>query len=339
MADTTAANLSTYLSGLAENTKDTPYDINITEATSSDFNGSSASDTSIQAVIYLNKKYVNLTFADTIEKPTNTDNYFRVYLTTDTANKLSLDSSVEVENPYIVSVDTSLFSESTSASSMFAGCSGLTTIDTSNFTKVTNALKMFYKCSSLTSVDASYFTNVTATTAMFAYCTGLESFDTKGFTSAVDTVWTFQNCTNLKTLNARGFEKVTVWYQVVGNCTNLKEITNFVCPIDTTKANDYSTGTNTIYKVPFTNTINKTSTNYLIRLRTSAQDNNYTVDITKKGIAEAKNTTTKTTFESSYPIFQTSGNLDEEIIASEITDVQFKNMSLYRVPWEETTTA
>lgn len=315
MADTTAANLSTYLSGLAENTKDTPYDINITEATSSDFNGSSASDTSIQAVIYLNKKYVNLTFADTIEKPTNTDNYFRVYLTTDTANKLSLDSSVEVENPYIVSVDTSLFSESTSASSMFAGCSGLTTIDTSNFTKVTNALKMFYKCSSLTSVDASYFTNVTATTAMFAYCT------------------------NLKTLNARGFEKVTVWYQVVGNCTNLKEITNFVCPIDTTKANDYSTGTNTIYKVPFTNTINKTSTNYLIRLRTSAQDNNYTVDITKKGIAEAKNTTTKTTFESSYPIFQTSGNLDEEIIASEITDVQFKNMSLYRVPWEETTTA
>lgn len=340
MADTTAANLLTYLSSLAENTKDTPYDINITEAASSDFGGGSASDTSIPAVIFLNKKYVNLTFADTIEKPTNTDNYFRVYLTADTANSLSLDSASEVANPYLVSVDTTIFSESTSANSMFDNCTGLTSINTSNFSNIESAQKMFYKCSSLSSIDTSHFTKVTQATAMFAYCSSLESVDTKGFTSLTEnTTWMFQYCSGLKTLDAKGFTKVTLWYQTVGNCTNLKEIINFVCPIDTTQTNDYSTGTNTVYKVPLTNTINKNSTNYLVRLRTTNSNNNYTINITKRGIAEANNTSANLTFESSYPVFQTNGKLDEEIVAIEITDAQFKSKVLYRVPWEETTTA
>lgn len=345
-SDTEANELLTSLKSETEYglTKDNPVQLNITNISIAYLGSSSANDLSLPSIIYLSKHYVSLIFTAIIitdnnaTLPTSGDSVFEAHLTTDTANSLSLDSSIIDDNPYIVSINDSVnyFSNIISANNMFRGCSGLTSIDidTSNFENVIDATNMFLYCKSLTEIDCSYFINVTNASGMFGSCESLTNIDTTGFDSLTNsTTWMFQDCKNLKTLNAQGLKNVTLWYQTVNGCTSLKEIANFICPIDTTQANDFRTGTNTVYKVPYTNTINTSSTMQLLRLRATNTDNNYTINVTKRGITDSNNTTNSFTFESSYPMLQTSGNLDEEAIDSSISDENFKSMVLYKVPW------
>lgn len=330
--------LDTYLKNAEINTTETPYEILLSGFTINDFGRSEASDLSIPSIIFFNKKYVKLTFDETtttnLQQNTDLSKLFRTYITTEKANELSLDNTMP-ENPYIVSLDTSIFANATNADEAFNGCSGLKEIDTNNFSNVESAMKMFYYCKSLKTIDTSSFSKVTQATAMFAY-TGLESIDTIGFLSLVEnTTWMFQNCTNLKILNARGFVKVKNWYQVVQNCTNLKEITNFICPLDTTQTNfDFETGTNTVYKIPYKNTLRKNLTPTLVRISINTNENNAiqlkkqsikdTIAITKSlNLVDSKNT---------Y-LLQTNGMLDEVAKDSLIFDEQFNEMIKYKVQW------
>lgn len=337
MAETISniSDLDTYLKGVVVNTKDTPYEIILNGFTIDDFGGTVTNDSSIPAIILFNKKYVKLSFSESfkesLQQLTDLSNLLRTNISVEKANEFSFDDTFP-ENPYIIAIDTSIFINTTKADEAFSGCSGILNVDTSNFTKVESAMKMFYNCKSLKTIDTSNFTKVTQATAMFAN-SGLEEIDTIGFSNlSENTTWMFQNCTKLKILNARGFVKVIYWYQTVQNCTALKEITNFICPIDTTQTTfDFDTGTNTVYKIPYINNLRKNISTTLVKIRINENNSNAKVRVQSVNKNSATNLTLDLTNDIS--ILQTNGNLDEEAIDNQISDTQFDEMIKYKVQW------
>lgn len=337
MAETisTISDLDTYLKSASVNTKDTPYEIILNDFTIDDFGGSVANDSSILAIILFNKKYVKLSFSEStkanLQQLTDLSNLFRTNISIEKANEFSFNDTLP-ENPYIVAIDTSVFINTIKADEAFSGCSGLLEIDTSNFSNVESAMKMFYNCKSLKTIDTSNFTKVTQATAMFAN-SGLEEIDTIGFSNlSENTTWMFQNCTKLKTLNARGFVKVIYWYQTVQNCTSLKEVTNFICPIDTTQTTfDFDTGTNTLYKIPYSNNLRKNIATTLVKIRINEDNSSAKVRVQSVNKNSASNLNLDLVNDIS--ILQTNGNLDEEAIDNQISDTQFDEMIKYKVQW------
>jgi surface protein len=121
------------------------------------------------------------------------------------------------------------FSQVTSMSAMFNGCSSLTALDVSGFStaQVTSMSAMFRSCSSLTALDVSGFSTaqVTSMFAMFDGCSSLTALDVSGFSTAQVTSMSamFNGCSSLTALDVSGFStaQVTSMSSMFNGCSSL----------------------------------------------------------------------------------------------------------------------
>jgi len=223
-------NLDTYLAGLAANTQDTPYEIEISNVTVSFLHGYSVSrQGTLQYVLQNNAtKYVSLKFEAPAEL-TSID-YMCYGCTSLVGIVVTGMENVTVAGhaffgcTSLASLNLPTMADVTDASFMFRGCTSLTSVDVSGMTSVTNASSMFYECISLTSVDVSGMTNVTDTRGMFTHCTSLTSVDVSGMTNVTDTRGMFQDCTSLTSVDVSGMTSVTNASSMFYECISLTSV-------------------------------------------------------------------------------------------------------------------
>ena len=146
--ETTIANYGTVIGALSENTPDTPYTVRITDIE-------------------------NLTNSNLRNAINNAGRYVNIKWTEGSVWTGVIASDMFYDCASLTSIDTSPFTNVTSANYMFGNCTGLTSIDTSPFTNVTNASNMFSNCTGLTEIDISPFIRVTNVKNMFKDCTAL----------------------------------------------------------------------------------------------------------------------------------------------------------------------
>ena len=223
-------NLDTYLAGLAANTQDTPYEIEISNVTVSFLHGYSVSrQGTLQYVLQNNAtKYVSLKFEAPAEL-TSID-YMCYGCTSLVGIVVTGMENVTVAGhaffgcTSLASLNLPTMADVTDASFMFRGCTSLTSVDVSGMTSVTNASSMFYECISLTSVDVSGMTNVTDASFMFTHCTSLTSVDVSGMTRVTDAQRMFLGCTRLTEIHGWSVPSTAEMTDCFSGCTALEAI-------------------------------------------------------------------------------------------------------------------
>ncbi len=247
-------NLDTYLAGLAANTQDTPYEIEISNVTVSFLYGYSvASQGTLQYALQNNAtKYVSLKFEAPAELDsigfmcygckslvgivvTGMENVTVAWNAFGGCNSLTsvdvscMESLRRAHGMFngctsLASVDISAMMELTEVHNMFAHCSSLESITLPTMAGVTDAHNMFQGCTFLTSVDVSGMTSVTDASYMFQGCTSLSSVDASGMTSLTNVYWMFKGCTSLTSVDVSGMTSLTDAHEMFQGCTSLTSV-------------------------------------------------------------------------------------------------------------------
>ena len=253
-------NLDTYLAGLAANTQDTPYEIEISPVTEAFLHGGlPASQGTLQYVLQHNStKYVSLKFEAPAElitaysmlngctalisvdisgmtRVTDTYGMFKdcIYLAS-----VILPNMASVTRAHsmfesclsLTSVDVSGMSRVTDTHTMFGNCNNLASVILPTMEGVTDASGMFALCYSLTTIDVSGMTSVTDASSMFQDCGFLTSVDVSGMTSARNTRWMFSTCSSLENISLPTMTNVSQAGSMFKNCTRLTEIHGWSVP-------------------------------------------------------------------------------------------------------------
>ena len=247
-------NLDTYLAGLAANTQDTPYEIDISNVTVSFLYGYAVSrQGTLQYVLQNNAtKYVSLKFEAPAEL---TSIGYMCYGCTSLVEitVTGMENVTVAWNAFfgctsLVAADVSCMESLRRAHDMFRECSSLTSVDISSsggltetvrmflycgllvsvtlpaMADVTDASSMFYGCTSLASVDVSGMTSVTNADGMFAHCTSLASVDVSSMTSVTNASSMFYSCTSLVSVNASGMVSVSNALDIFLGCESLTSV-------------------------------------------------------------------------------------------------------------------
>ena len=252
--------LDTLLQGLEENTKDTPYEIEISSVDSIGFfNGSSTAQSgTLQYILQQNPtKFVSLTW-DNESLLALTNVYIADRMFSGCSSLVGVDipampNAVQAHSMFygctsLTAIDitgmtslryaqemflgcTSLISANiaglthlSSFIGLFEDCSSLTSVDVSGLTAVTNASRMFYNCSSLVSVDVSGMTGVTDASRMFHGCSSLTSVDVSGLTAVTNASRMFYNCSSLTSVDVSGMTGVTDASSMFYGCSSLTSV-------------------------------------------------------------------------------------------------------------------
>ena len=223
-------NLDTYLAGLAANTQDTPYEIEISPVTEAFLHGGmTASQGTLQYVLQNNAtKYVSLKF----EAPAEFTAAYCMFYGCTSLTSIAVSGMTNVIQAgrmfygctSLTSVDVSDMTSVTQAGNMFQECTSLTSIDVSGMTSATNAIAMFYGCSALTTIDVSGMTSVTQADSMFYGCTSLTSIDVRGLTRITDASYMFYICRSLTSVDMTGMTEVRYTPQMFYGCHSLTSI-------------------------------------------------------------------------------------------------------------------
>lgn len=364
MAATTVAfsDLASYLSGLADNTADTPYELDITGLTDDVMYCSDANTLTEGTLRYVlrnnSTKYVSIVFSSTGLTAANAHNGLygctNIVSVTGTSSKLVLAPSLfskctnlkTVENlrlPYLTnartmfsdctsleSVQKSLFPKVTDAYGMFLNCHALKSIDFGAFPAVQDAVTMCGSCQSLKTVDISGMSRLTDAESMFQNCTSLKSVTITGLGAAATANYMFAFCTSLETADIQGLSSVTKARYMFRNCTSLAEITNWSMDADklTSYTNIFADCPSTL-KIHLPDTRKTHSAFRLVRVRADSSGN---VTVRARGTSDtaAQDTTLAASIGSALRL---KGQIDEIATAAEITDAQFTKMIERRYKW------
>ena len=251
-------NLDTYLAGLAANTQDTPYEIEISPVTVAFLHGDTTAGT-LQYVLHNNAtKYVSLKFDVPAELTTAssmlagcktlisvdisgmtrvTDTY-RMFMNCIYLASVILPNMASVTRAHsmfthclsLTSVDVSGMSRVTDTHGMFGNCNNLASVILPTMAGVTDASGMFAICDSLTTIDVSGMTSVTDASSMFQDCGHLTSVDVSGMTSVRNTRWMFSSCSSLENISLPTMTNVSQAGSMFKNCTRLTEIHGWSVP-------------------------------------------------------------------------------------------------------------
>ena len=230
--------LNTWLSAQDSNTTDTPYEINVTELTQTELEGTAGTPstdlTTLQSVLYNNSdKYISLeededSFDESETEITSLNHCFKECTTLVSLNDLSylenLTALGETFSNCISLTEAPVIPDSvTDMSGTFYNCTSLTEAPVIP-NSVTNMSSTFSNCESLTSAPVIP-DSVTDMSYTFYNCTSLTSAPVIP-DSVTNMSETFSGCTSL-TIVQNVPSSVTDLSNAFSGCTNLKAIYNF----------------------------------------------------------------------------------------------------------------
>ena len=198
--------LDDLLKSLPENTKETPYWLNITGLTNDVMLGAyTAIEGTLQYILLQNKtKYIALNEKTGSVTATSEHSTFR-----------KCSNLIAIKGDFKTLINTS---------NMFEDCSSLKSVDLSGFCNITGAVSMFLNCSSLISIDVSALTKITSIMGMFNGCRNLTTVENATFSEATDATAMFQGCTSLTFVDTSVFKNVTDASNMFFYCRKLKSI-------------------------------------------------------------------------------------------------------------------
>lgn len=238
MADVVFSNLETYLNGLAANTVDTPYAINITGTTAADW-GPSNDPATVGGILKNSKVYIDLSSTTIPADVEDLDSVFEKCSHLVIAPALPVDvinMSESFKSCTALKASPVIPESVSSLDSCFYGCKALTSMPT--IPQSVNSMSYcFYNCTELVNVT-DIPDSVTNLSFCFRSCTSLTNPP-----AIVEGVLymqgCFQNCTSLKTAPYLP-STLTNLNNCFKGCTELTAITNF--PSTLTKASSYIFG-------------------------------------------------------------------------------------------------
>lgn len=227
--------LEDFMSNMPENTVDTPYGVELTDATRYDLIKQKLEDNPRIGKILAKHStpYISLSFGDDVVPVVKALPYTNGMLkdaqclvSIDTSN---FESATEVPSMFkgcvhLKSVDMAGFKRADNGLGMFANCYALESVDFQGGTTISFAMEMFAGCGSLKEVDCSAFGSVNNAENMFANCVSLTDIGDADFSSLTNSSYMFHGCSALTEIDCSSFTELTEATEMFGGCANLETV-------------------------------------------------------------------------------------------------------------------